>query len=63
MKKCAKCGLAMVRSRLYDPDGTVPLYGGLKEYSLDGTLKEWWVCNNGCCADGALNQGSQRAQR
>ena len=59
MKKCAKCGLVMVKSSLYDPDGTIPLVGGLKECNEDDALREWWVCNNSCCVDGAINQGSQ----
>lgn len=44
--KCAKCGQLMIDAARYDPDGTVPLYGGLK---AEG---RWWVCINVDCEDG-----------
>ena len=56
MKECTQCGHAMIRASMYDPDGAVPLYGGVKEYK-DGALSEWWVCNNSTCSEGAKNTG------
>lgn len=54
-RNCPKCGAPMLSSGIYDPDGTIPLYGGKKEYSEDGSLKEWWVCLNPACEDGKKN--------
>jgi len=48
--KCEKCNNLLIRASMYDPDGEVPLEGGIKEYHDNGGLKEWWicpVCNNG----------------
>lgn len=39
MPRC-HCDLLMVRADLYDPEGTIPLYGMVTE---DGYL---WVCTN-----------------
>ena len=49
--ECKKCGYAMIRASMYDPDGTVPLCGGVREDS------EWWVCTNPTCNDGSKNLG------
>ena len=37
MIRC-NCGEAMVRADLYDPEGTIQLYGGKV---VDG---KWWIC-------------------
>jgi len=28
---CPKCGAAMLRAEMYDPEGTAPLYGGIRK--------------------------------
>jgi len=38
MKECSKCGAAMLRADLYDPEGTIPLYGGIRDKK-----GLWWV--------------------
>lgn len=55
MNKCPKCSAAMVRASSYDPDGSIPLYGGKKEFWGKDLLKEWWVCINPDCEDGKKN--------
>lgn len=45
----------MIRAEMYDPDGEVPLYGGVKEHSADGELASWFVCINQGCEDGKKN--------
>ena len=50
MVKCPKCGAAMLRAELYDPEGTAPLYGGIR------SEKSWWVCINPECEDGKRNR-------
>lgn len=48
---CLKCGAAMLRAEMYDPEGTAPLYGGIRQG------KSWWVCINPGCEDGRRNRG------
>lgn len=55
MNKCPKCSAAMVRASSYDPDGSIPLYGGKKEFWGKDLLKEWWVCISPACEDGKKN--------
>lgn len=61
MYNCPKCGSVMIRASLYDPDGMIPLYGGIKigdMVTLEGyspTIIEWWVCINPLCKDGKKN--------
>lgn len=55
MKLCEKCGSIMIRAEMYDPDGEVPLYGGVKEYNEQGDLVNWFVCINHGCEDGKKN--------
>ena len=49
MKPCPICGKALLRASMYDPDGEIPLYGGIREDN------EWWVCINHGCEDGKKN--------
>lgn len=56
MNKCPKCGATMVRASSYDPDGLIPLYGGIKEFWGKDLLKEWWVCISQECEDGKRNR-------
>lgn len=51
---CKRCQRAMIRASRYDPDGVVPLHGGVKEYE-GSTLEEWWVCIYPGCEDGREN--------
>ena len=50
MMRCKKCRRPMIRASMYDPEGTVPLCGGTKEYE-NGILKEHWVCINPGCSE------------
>jgi len=52
---CPKCGSAMVRASVYDPDGLISLYGGEREYDAGGSLAELWVCVDRKCEDGRRN--------
>jgi len=52
--KCKKCYHVMIRASLYDPDGIVPLHGGIKEYEGEA-MSEWWVCINPGCSEGVKN--------
>lgn len=52
--KLCNCGHAMIRAEFYDPEGTIPLFGGLKEYE-DGKLVSWFVCINPACGEGRKN--------
>jgi len=54
MMNCPKCGAAMIRAERYDPDGSIPLYGGVKNET------EWWVCINEGCEDGNKNRTGQK---
>lgn len=49
MRPCPLCGHAMIRASYYDPDGLIPLNGGLHD-DVD-----WWVCIDRGCRDGAMN--------
>ncbi|MBU0847419.1 class I SAM-dependent methyltransferase [Patescibacteria group bacterium] len=51
---CLKCGSLMIGASVYTPNRLI--YGGIKEYRDDGSLKEWWVCINPSCEDGERNQ-------
>lgn len=50
MKFCQKCEAVMVRADMYDPDGEVPLYGGVKT-----GMGVWWVCISPGCEEGRKN--------
>ncbi len=53
---CSKCGTAMLRAEMYDPEGTVPLYGDIRKG------ESWWVCINRECEDGRRNTERERRQ-
>ena len=67
--QCPSCKALMIRSSMYDPDGFIPLQGGLHVMSFRPlepipfnirsnqieTYDEWWVCINGACIDGRAN--------
>jgi len=53
---CLRCGSLMIGTSVYDPDGLIRLWGGIKEYNDDRSLKERWVCINPSCEDGGKNQ-------
>jgi len=55
MHKCKVCGAAMIRASSYDPGGEIPLHEGYKEFNVNGSLKEWWVCINPSCENGKKN--------
>ena len=56
MVRCTKCGAAMVRVDLYEPEGTIPLHGGIQDNTY------WWVCINGECEDGKRNRMVSKEQ-
>lgn len=46
---CPDCNAAMVRADLYEPEGTVPLHGGIRDE------KHWWICIRPECLVGKRN--------
>ena len=51
MNPCPKCSSLMVIAAFYDPDGMIPLHGGILDYSGSPI----WVCINPQCEDGRRN--------
>lgn len=49
MLRCPKCGMGMIDAATYEPEGTRPLYGGIRGKDC------WWVCVYGDCDDSRRN--------
>ena len=62
MQKCKVCGRVIVRASMYDSDGVVPLYGGVREYE-GRVLTEWWVCTNPECEEGVKNSSAKEKRK
>lgn len=56
MDRCPKRGnTALIPAQYYEPEGTIPLYGGVQEFDGDGKLTKWLICTNPNCEDGKKN--------